>query len=133
MNSKIVAELRRQLANVSLAAVRSSAMSASKKAVVKVRTAELLLQLGNTDSARTVATEALDELGEGLTDGRGGEGGGGGGSAASSSLLRESKGGSLASTPSEHALACLSVLARVCENQKRHEEAVVLFRQCLNG
>ena len=32
-----------------------------------------------------------------------------------------------------HLLAACSVLARVCENEKLHEEAIRLFRRCLDG
>ena len=115
-------------------------------AIAKVRVCELLLQLGDPASARAVATEALVELGEppeaagsdtaGNGDGDGeveGGGVGGGSSGVGGGGSSSSSSSSSSAFRSDHALAAFSVLARVNENEKRHEEAIRLFRICLDG
>eukprot|EP01050_Picozoa_sp_SAG11_P000352 SAG11_NODE_10_length_27955_cov_15.365235_4_plen_465_part_00 len=146
MNKVVVAELRRQMASLSLTAARSKeasgGSSSPSSAIAKVRACELLLQLGDTAAARTVATEALANLGETDEIGPGGgrdeggrdEGGRDGGAKdgpQKGPRKRARKGAP--SGPRDHVLAALSVLARVNENEKRHEEAIDLFRKCLDG
>lgn len=114
LNRTVVEELRRNFSSIVLSYSRSWARSTVEAAIVKVRVSELMLQLGNCVSARDVAAEALADLGT---------------SAEGSGNRGKSDGGN----DSCQELAALSVLARVNENEKNHDDAIRLFRRCYVG